>query len=293
MKHFLEFLAVYSIIAFLHMMPLSFVLKFGSFIGLFAYYIIPVRRSVALTNLKIAFPEKSDRERKMICRDSYKNFGMTFFEFLCLNTLSHEKIKRMVTFDPPDLMSETMALNKGVIVITGHFGSFELAGVSVSNAGNPLVVLVKAMRNPMVESIMDKLRKETGIGVIKTKDGISPIIRSIRDGKLVAFVADQDGGVNGVNVDFFNTESSTPAGPALFALRTGAPSIGVYIIREGIAKYTAKFHLISYDGLPDNKDDKVREMIQRYTSLLESYIRQYPGQYFWMHKRWKSKGVYN
>jgi len=269
------------------------VIKLGSFIGLFVYYSIPIRKAVALTNLKIAFPEKSEKERKRICRGSYKNFGMTFFEFLCLETLSHEKIKQMVTFDPPDLISDTMGLNKGAIVVTGHFGSFELAGVAVSNAGNRLDILVKAMRNPKVEGIMDKMRKGTGMGVIKTKDGIAPIIRSLRNGKMVAFVADQDGGVNGVNVNFFNTESSTPAGPAIFSIRSGAPSIGVYIIRNGIANYTAKIHLFSDEGLPDNKESKIKELIQRHTSMLEKYIRLYPEQYFWMHKRWKSKNVYN
>jgi len=201
------------------MLPLSFVIKLGSFIGLFVFYIIPIRRSVALTNLNIAFPEKSDKEREKICRATYKNFGMTFFEFLCLATLSHDKIKQMVALDPPNLLSDIVAHKKGVIAITGHFSSFELLAVAISNAGIPIDVLVKAMRNPKVESIMDQLRKGTGIGVIKTKDGLFPIIRSIRKGNLVAFVADQDGGINGVNVDFFNTESSTPAGPAFFNTR--------------------------------------------------------------------------
>lgn len=291
MKFYLEYIVVRTFIAILQLFPITLVSRFGAAAGLFAYYFIPIRRSVALTNLRNAFPDRSEKQIRKICRSTYINFGMTFFEYLCVETLSHEEINEMVTFDPPDLLAEIVAQNKGAILTTGHFSSFEFLGISIANRGLPIDVVVKAMRNPRVESIMDRMRAGKNPGIIKMKEEFSRLRQSILKKKVLALVTDQDAGSNGVMIPFLNMETSTYAGPAILVLRTKAPLIGSYIIRKGIAKYTAKVHLVSCENLPKTNKEKIKEVTIRYSSLLESYIRQYPEQYFWMHKRWKSTGV--
>ena len=290
--YLLEYIAASMLIIVLQRLPLAFVNKLGSTAGFIAYYVVPLRRSVALTNLRTAFPEKSERERKRICRNAYRNFGMTFLEYLCLSTLSAEKIKKMVSFDPPDALHNALAKDKGVIVVTGHFSSFELLGVAIANSGIPFDVVVKAMKNPKIEGILDRFRSRTNLGVIKVKDGFARIVQSVAQKRVVGLVADQDAGINGVFVRFLGVESSTPAGAAVLAMRTQAPMVAPFIIRKEPAKYCAKVESVSYENLPENRDDRIREITHRYSSILEMYIRQYPEQYFWMHKRWKTAGIY-
>ena len=293
MKSILEYIAVRVIIFILNLLPFSLVIRLGSALGIFVYYAVPIRRSVALTNLRTAFPEKSGKEQKQICRNVYRNFGMTFFEYFRLSRLSSEKIKQIVTFNPPDCLQKAVAQNRGVIAVTGHFSSFEFLGAAAADSGIPIDVVDKAMKNPYIENILDTLRKNTNLGVIKVKDGFSKVAESIARKRLVALVADQDAGQKGVFVKFFGMDSSAPAGPAILAVRSKAPMVAGFIVREGITRYTANMHNISYDNLPENKKDQMREITQRYSSLLESYIRQYPEQYFWMHKRWKTAGIYD
>lgn len=293
LKRILEYVAAKVIIFILSLLPFSLVIRLGSVLGLFAYYVVPIRRSVALTNLRAAFPEKSGKERKKICRNTYRNFGMTFFEYFCLSRLSPENIRQIVTFDPPDCLQKAMAKNQGVIFVTGHFSSFELLGVAIANSGIPIDVVVKAMKNPYIERILDTFRNNTNLSVIKLKHGFSKVAKSVAQKRMIAMIADQDAGTKGAFVKFFGMESSVPAGPAILAVRSKAPMVSGFIVREGIAQYTANIYNIPYDNLPETKKDQIREITQRYSSLLESYVRKYPEQYFWMHKRWKTAGIYD
>ncbi len=292
MKFLIEYVVTRTIVFILQFLPLSLVSRIGSGVGWFIHYVIPIRRTVAHTNLRIAFPEKSQQEIKKICRNTYRNFGMTFLEYLCLSSMPQEKLGNLVKFSPPRLLHDLMAQNKGCIGVTAHFSSFELMGVSFAHAGIPVDIVVKAMKNPYVEKLVDSMRSKTKIGVIKVKDGFGMVSKSIAQKKVVGLVADQNAGSKGIFVPFFGVESSTPAGPAILAVRSNAPMFVSMNIRTGRAAYRAEFQSISYENLPEKNDEKIREITMRYTSVIESYIRQYPDQYFWMHKRWKTAGIY-
>jgi len=292
MKHYCEYIAVKALIVFIRVFPLRVVYAIGSVLGLFVYYCIPIRRSVAITNLKAAFPDKSPTEIRKICRNSYRHFGMTIVEYVCLVRLSRERIKELVVFEQPRFLHEAMSHNKGVIAVTGHFSSFELFGIASGCDGIPIDVVVKPMRNPRTERLMDEMRHSNGLGVIKVKEGFAKIMCSIAKKRMVALVADQDAGHNGVMVSFFGINSSTPGGPAVLAVRTGAPMVVGFIVCEQPGKYRAYLHSIQYNVQKNEGNDVVTSITQQYTALLESYIRKYPEQYFWMHKRWKTAGLY-
>jgi KDO2-lipid IV(A) lauroyltransferase len=292
MKHYIEYIGAIVFIWIIRLFPLGIIYKIGAGIGLFMYYVIPIRRSIALENIKAAFPEKSESERRRICRNAYRHFGMTVLEYVCVGQLPVERVKEMVVFEPSLLLHEEMAQNKGLIGVTGHFSSFELLGIAVGYSGIPIDMVVKPLRNPMTEKLIDEMRKSTGLGVIKVKEGFLKIMRSIHKKRLVALVADQDAGQDGIPVKFFGIDSSTPAGPGILAVRTGARMIAGFIVREQPGKYRAYIHSIPYERMCNPGDNTVIAITQYYTALLESYIRRYPEQYFWMHKRWKSAGLY-
>ncbi len=293
MKFLIEYVIARTIYFILQHLPLSFVNIIGSGVGLFVYYVIPIRRSVAMTNLRSAFPEKSVKELKKICLSSYRNFGVTFCEFLCLSALPSEKINRMVNIHPRDSIRQALDQERGCIAVTAHFSSFEIGGVAIASNGYPIDIVVKEMRNPRVEHLLDTLRSDTNLGVIKVKNGFKKICESVSQKRIVVLVADQDAGANGVKVTFFGMESSFPVGPAILALRSHAPIVFGVSVRTGRSQYHTELHTISYDDLSGDDNSKIREITQRYANLLESYIRKYPEQYFWMHKRWKSAGIYN
>ncbi len=293
MKFLLEYVVTRTLVFIIQLLPLSLVSRIGSGVGWFIHYVIPIRRSVAHTNLRAAFPEKSQREIQQICLNTYRNFGMTFLEYLCLSSLPPNKLDKLVQFSPPRFLHDLMAQNKGCIGVTAHFSSFELMGVSFVRAGIPTDIVVKAMKNPHVEKLVDSMRSKNKIGVIKVKDGFRMVSKSVAQKKVVGLVADQDAGSKGIFVPFFGVESSTPAGPAILAVRSNAPMFVSMIIRTGRTAYRAEFQSISYENLPENKNEKIREITRRYTSVIESYVRQYPDQYFWMHKRWKTAGIYH
>jgi KDO2-lipid IV(A) lauroyltransferase len=292
-KFLIEYVVVRTINFILQLLPLSFVTLIGSGVGFIMYYVIPVRRPVAMTNLRTAFPEKSIKELKNICLNTYRNFGVTFFEFLHLSALPSEKISRMVHFHPRDSIRIALDKGRGCVAVTAHFSSFELLGLAIASNGFPIDFIAKEMRNPRVEKLLDTLRSNTDLRVINIKNGFKKIYDSVSQKRIAAFVADQDAGTNGVKVTFFGMETSFPAGPAVLALRSHAPILFGVNVRIGRSQYHAELHTISHDDLSGSYKKKIRGITQRYANLLESYIRKNPEQYFWMHKRWKSAGIYN
>jgi len=259
---------------------------------LIAYYLAPVRKPVALLNIRTAFPEKSEKEIRRLCRRTYRHYGMIFFEYCALYRMPREKISGMVEFSPPDMLQRALAKKRGAVAVTGHFGSFELMAVAIGLSGIPIVAVARPMKNPRVNAFIERLRKINGLKIIRVKDGFSRVMASVQKGNLVTLVSDQDAGKKGVLVDFFGVASSTPVGAAVLSIRLGTPIVAAFIIREGAARYRVEFHDISCDNLPEDTDEQIREITGRYTSLLESYVRKYPDHYFWMHKRWKSTGLY-
>jgi len=292
-KHTVEYLAVKILAAAVRPFPFPAVMWIGKMLGDFLYFFLPYRKRVALLNIRTAFPEKNDKETLEIYRKTCRNFSMTLFEYFSAFRLSREKILQHIEFDSSGVFEKFLKLTSGSIAVTGHFGSFELLGVVMAARGIPLDAVVKPMKNPKVEKFLDHVRSKNNYRIVKTKEGFSKITGSIQNNRMIALISDQDAGKRGLIVKFFGIDSSTPAGPAVLAIRTGAPMIAGFLIRKGTARYKAEFHEISYDGLPEDPEEKITEITQRYTTLLESYIRKYPDHYFWFHKRWKSAGLYN
>lgn len=179
------------------------------------------------------------------------------------------------------------AARKGIILITGHFGNWELAGSYVAARGIPIEVIVRRINNPPFDAYLTKVREDAGMRVVRDRDAVRRTPRAFREGHAVAFVADQ--GVLGLAstfVPFFGRPAKTPRGPAVFAMRTRVPTLFVAAVRQPSGKFRC---VVTPVEIPDtgDRDADVDALVARYTGILEGWVRKYPGQYFWQHKRWK------
>ena len=184
-------------------------------------------------------------------------------------------------------IEEAHKAGKGIILITGHFGNWELAGAYVAARGIPIEVIVRRMNNPLFDSYVTRTREGAGMIVVHDHDAVRRTPRAFKAGHAVAFVADQ--GVLGLAstfVPFFGRPAKTPRGPAVFALRFKLPTFFVAAVREPSGKYRCVVTPVEIPDTGDREAD-VDTVVARYTNILESWVSRYPGQYFWHHRRWK------
>ena len=176
-----------------------------------------------------------------------------------------------------------------MILVTGHFGYWELLGASVAALGYPMAVVAKDQHNPAVNTLIIKGREKLGMKVISMAAATHAIMRALRRNECVGLLMDQDAGPGGTFVDFLGLEASTYQGPALFALRSGAPIIPCFIIREGAEHHRIVFES-PIEAVPTGDEiADIQRYTQTYTAVLERYVRTYPDHWFWVHRRWKTR----
>ena len=262
--------------------------KFASILAFTFFYLIPIRKKVVLKNLHIAFPENVIVTNKKLAYKIYLSFAITLVEILYLPYMSKNNIALAVECSNPELIIEKYNEGKGVILLSSHFGNWEFIAISVAiQLQLPFSVIVKPLRNPLVFDWMNKSRTRFGNEVVQLGISIRKTYQTLKEKKIVAMVADQRGPAEGVKVNFFKKNVAVYTGPAVLAIKTGAPLICGIPIRDKNYKYKTTLVEISVDNLPENYDEKVIELSQRYISYLEKVIRENPEQWLWMHNRWK------
>ena len=288
-KHRIEYFGVRFIYSLNRLFPHRLAIFFADCLALFGFYVIRKRRSVTLDNLRNAFPEKDEKELTRIACSAYKQFSRMIFEYARFPHFSDKEITKKVTLENEHVLKESQQRGKGAIVVSGHFGNWELMAAGIARHGYPVSLLVGEQKNRMVDDLMNNFRKEKGMGIIKMGIAARGVIKAVRDNNFVALLSDQDAGRLGTFVDFFGRKASTPGGTAAFALRTGADVIFSITLRIGKCSHKVILEKIDYNDIEEDGKAAVTELTQRYTSRLEHYVREHPDHYFWMHKRWKSK----
>ncbi|MBD3168818.1 MAG: hypothetical protein GF307_05005 [candidate division Zixibacteria bacterium] len=290
-KHYLEYIPMMITLSVVRLLPYRMGVSFGAFLGWVAWSILGIRKKVALKNLKLCFKEEySDTELKKIGLESYKNFGRSVLEYALIPKLRDGKIMKFVEIKNRENFDEVIGEGKGTIGVTGHFGSWEVMGAALSYTWSGYVdFLVGEQHNLLVDNMMNKHRRMMGIGIIKLGVAARGILQSVKAGKMVAMLSDQDAREDGVVVDFFGNPASTPKGPAAFALKTGKPLSSGYMIRKGSSIY---HEFICMPSIPvqstGNREEDIRNYTQKYTKILEGFVREYPDHWFWAHRKFKS-----
>lgn len=287
MVHVIEYLIFGSVVFVLRLFPLRVVQRLGAAAGEFVGVTLGYRRSVTMDNLRNAFPERAEKELVQMMRDSFRSVGTALFEFLYLPRLSSERVNAICRVENPEFIKETCARGKGAIMLTAHFGNWELLAQAFNTSTNiPINIIVKPQSNRYVDRKINGWRTQFGNKIIPM-DSVREMLRLLRENNAVGIVADQTAAKESISVPFFGREVPTYEGPAMFSLKTGAPLLLGFAIRCEDGMYSARFFEVPKEDLKEYSPENVRELTRRHVAITESVIREHPGQWMWMHKRWK------
>lgn len=246
-----------------------------------------MRRHVAEQNLALAFPERGAEERAAILAAHYHELGRVLVEYARLSDLVHapdgEVVERVLGLEH---LEAARSAGRGALLLTGHFGNFELLGGWLGRI-HPVDFVVQPLSNPGVDEMLGRERERSGVGQIPIGGGVRGVLQSLAANRWVALVADQDARRHGVFVPFFGRPASTPTGPARIALRTGAPIVMGFAERllDGRHRLRLLPPLVASDP---TAPDAVRALTALHTAELERQVRARPEMWFWLHRRWKT-----
>jgi KDO2-lipid IV(A) lauroyltransferase len=288
---YLVYLAVRAVVALAQMLSIGQSYMLARFLGWIAYHVDERHRQVGLDNLTHAFGDQlSDADRDQVIRGVYRHFCMMLMEILhtprkiCLENWRDHVV--LVGHEP--LMDQLMTGKRPLIVLTGHYGNWELAGYVFGMFGFPTVSVARTLDNPYLERYLRSFRERTGQSLIPKTGGFDQMVAVLEQNRALTFLADQDAGQRGLYIDFFGRPASTHKAIALLAIEHQAPvAVGVARrIGPGFRYEIRCEEVIDPASLPGTTDD-VRILTERYTNALERLIRQDPTQYLWLHRRWK------
>jgi len=263
--------------------------KLAKFLSFIFYYLIPLRKSVVTDNLKKAFPDKSAAEINKIAFQNYISIATTFLEIMAFQKMSKSEILNLVSTDNLEVIQSKIQERKGIILLTAHIANWELGALAMGLIlDEPINVLVKKQRNKLVADWMSSVRERFKNTEIPLGVSIRQLYKTLISGGIVGIVGDQRGRKeDGVVVNFFNQPTVTFQGFASLGIKNKVPIIVVLGERLMDGKYKINIEEISYNNLPDELSDQVKELNQRYMSILERSIKRNPEQWLWMHKIWK------
>jgi Kdo2-lipid IVA lauroyltransferase/acyltransferase len=250
-------------------------------------YRLGIRRDVVLEHVSRAFPDRDERWVRRTARASYSHLGREAATMVRLLDAGPDLIRKLTQVDGLEEVRAALAEGHGVVVTTGHLGNWEIGGSALAVRGVPIDVVAQRQANPLFEALLERSRERLGMRVIERSRASREALRSLRQGRLVAFVADQDGRGSGVFVPFMGRPASTHRGPALMALRTGAPIFFGAALRT-VGGYHVRLRRVEADR-SGSTDEAVQRLTAAFTAVLEEEVRRMPGQYFWQHKRWKTR----
>jgi KDO2-lipid IV(A) lauroyltransferase len=284
----LEYIGVISFVRAVRLLPDWMAVRFGGVLGMIAFDLLRLRRGVTLANLRARLDQyRRGRSSVTVGRRAYINFGRAIAEFARIPLVDMDYIRRHIRIEGLSHLDRALEEGKGAVLVTGHFGSWELMGCALVRLGYPLTFVVGVQRNRLVQSLMNRLRGECGIPVIEPAS-LLETTRVLRGNRFIAMLSDQDAGRQGVFVDFLGEPASTHAGAARLALMTGAPVITGFIIRTDLTSHLIVIEKpICIDRSVDRRESVLR-MTQAYTGSIEAYIRRYPDHWLWAHRRWKT-----
>ena len=270
-------------------LPRSVTLALGGWLGVLVFYLASQQRELACEHLRCSLTLPDERRVKAIAKQCFENLGKTAVEFMQFPRLDRKRIQQYVTFEGIEHVEQALALGKGAIILTGHFGNWELLAASISTTVAPLTPFVRELRSPRLNALVSSYREKAGYATIDRDTGMRHALRCLKRNELLGIVADVDTVVSGVFVDFFGRHAYTPYSPVAIALKTGAAILPTFIIRQPDGSHRA---IIEPPLALKQTHAKEKDLVintQKFTKIIESYIRRYPTQWIWMHRRWKTQ----
>ncbi len=289
----LQYAAAKSVLGMLGRLPAPTAFMLGRAMGKAAYVLARDLRRTGATNLRLAFPEKSDDERAQLLRECFDGLGRQLGLFSQLSTRSREALQNLVEVQDLDRLIEArQAHGDKLIYYTGHLGAWEFTSFGVSLLGYPFTFLVRRIDNPQIEQLVDRTRTRFGNKTLDKLAAGRSMLKILRSGKTALGLLPDLNTLDdeAIFVDFFGVPAATNFLVAKFALRTNTPIIPFFAPwSEEKGKYLLTVETpVSFERT-DDEDENVRRLTTSIQQRIENQIRRYPGQWLWIHKRWKTR----
>jgi KDO2-lipid IV(A) lauroyltransferase len=291
MKEWIEYAAVWLILKGLGVLPRSVARSFSSGVTGRLYALLPKLRKTAETNLRIAFPDWSDAQRKALIRAMLRNLGWMAAEFASFPRYTKENIGQFVVLDGHENFLEAQRRGKGVLILTGHIGAWELSSFAHALYGFPLHYMARPIENTRIDALVNGYRCRAGNQPIFKNESARAMLKILKDAGTIGILADQNTmPEEAVFVDFFGKAASTTTGIARVALHTDAAVVPGYAIwDERLQKYRLRFEPPVELIRTGNLERDILENTRRFAKVLEEIIRKYPDQWVWVHGRWNTR----
>lgn len=291
LRNLIEFVPAWSLLKLLAVLPREGAIVAGKLIAGTAYYLHGRLRRVGYRNLELALPELNPRERRAIIRGVFINLGRLLGEFSQFPKITRQNITKLVEYDGLENYSRASERGRGVLMLTGHVGAWELCAFAHGIYGHPLSFLVRPLDNPLLDRMISNYRELSGNRTINKNKAVKPVLEILRSGQDVGLLIDANTLPDqGVFCDFFGIPACSTTGLAVFALRADAPVVPGFLIWDG----RLKRHRLRFEPeipLIRTGDFKEEVMLNtaRFTKVIEEYARRYPDQWLWIHKRWHTR----
>ena len=287
----LEYAAARTLLTGLGLLPRPLALAAGHGIARIAYALGGRLRRTGERNLELALPGLGDDERARILRGCFANLGRLLGEFSHLPRATPESLRSIIECEGLENLEAARKDGRGVILFTGHLGAWELSSFALSAFGYPMSFLARRIDNPKVEELIERTRTRFGNRSIDKRSAARPMLRTLRAGGIVGILVDLNTHLHeAVFVDFFGIPASTTSGLATLALRTGSAVLPVFIPwDEDKRRFVLRVDPpLKIEPSGDEATD-VRQLTAQFTSVIESYVRRFPEQWLWIHRRWNTR----
>jgi Kdo2-lipid IVA lauroyltransferase/acyltransferase len=290
-RQWLEFVIAWLFIHMLGTLPRDLARAAGAAIAAIAYRLLSRLRRTGLQNLALAFPEMREAERIHMLRLEYRNLGWLLAEFCQMSGYTHAGASRFIRYEGLEHYLAARERGKGVLVLTGHLGAWELSSFFHSLAGYPMGMVIRRLDNPLVDRMVNRIRCQHGNRVLHKDDFARGLLAAMRTGETVGILMDTNmTPPQGLFVPFFGVEACTASGLARVALKTGAAVVpGFLLWEEAERQYVLRFYPELALARTGDAEADTADNTARFTAILEEVIRQYPSQWLWMHRRWKTR----
>jgi KDO2-lipid IV(A) lauroyltransferase len=291
MREALEYAFAWTLLRLMGALPRNAARRAGAALGFLAWCVLPNLRRTGLRNLELAFPQMPPEERLRLLRRVYRHLGWQLGEFCQMPRYTRENTRDLIRYEGLDHYLAASQRGKGVLIVTGHLGAWELSSFWHSLMGHPMTMVIRRLDNPRVDKLVNDIRCLHGNRVVHKDDFARGLLQAMRRGDTVGILMDTNmTPPQGVFVPFFGVPACTASGLARVALRTGAAVLPGFLVWEPAEdKYVLHFdEQIPRIATGDDEHDVLANTAQ-FTAAIEVFIRRYPDQWLWVHRRWKTR----
>ena len=272
----------------IRLLPYDALLFLGRVLGNLYYLLIRKQRERAVAQMMPALNIQEAEARRLV-RESFVNLARNVLDIFYMPNLNEKNLSQYIEIDNLDRMKAALDEDNGVVVLTGHIGTWEWLSAAFTLNGLPVTAIAKLQPNAEYSRVLDDLRKTIHVEIFnRGTNELRAAGRALKDGKILGFLADQDAGPGGAFIKFLGKVASTPLGPAVFARRFNAPVVPAFILRKENGRHLVKIGEPMHFEDTGNTDADLLRFTEKMTAILENVIRENPTQWLWFQKRWNT-----